>query len=132
MGNLDQLTFSEPEQKEFELDGHKWVLREASSGDQLSMNADFDKQREEMKTVDEEGNEVVDEAKANANLKILLNNIIELLSYTIVSIDGIVPENPEATKAFLLKKKSKLAFDLFGLQNELAKDLKEVNEEVKN
>ena len=83
MGKLSDIVFSPSVTKEFNIANHKVVLRELNTEDNLRMNVNFESE--------------------TAGVKENINNTLEILSYALVSIDGVSPDNPLEAKNFLVK-----------------------------
>jgi len=83
MGKLSDIVFSPAVTKEFNIANHKVVMRELNTEDNLRMNVNYDTE--------------------STGVKENITNTLEILSYALVSIDGIVPENALEAKNFLVK-----------------------------
>jgi len=109
MGELSKVIFKEVAVKEIEVLGHKIVIRGLTTRDSLEMDVDYtDIMKETPKA--KEGEETKEPA---INLKAMIQNMIEVLSSIIVSIDGITPDNRNETKAFLLDQEQSIVSEIF-------------------
>ena len=98
MGNLAKIVFSAKQEKEVEVLGHKVVFRSLTTRDSLEMDFDYA--------------ELAKEENKN-NPKAMLKNMIELLAASIVSIDGVAPENRQETKEWLLDQEQTSVIEIF-------------------
>jgi hypothetical protein len=101
MGKLSSIIFTEKQQKEAEVLGHKIVFKSLTTRDTLSLNLDY-------KTITGEAN-----AAEGIDAKAMLGNMLEMLSASIVSIDGIAPDNKAETMEFLLNQEQATILELF-------------------
>lgn len=112
---LDKLVWGIEESKEFEVEikgqKHKIVLRPLNTIDTLQMNLAMITQE-------------------NPDTKALLGDAIEMLSRSIVSIDGQTPDSQEEIKQLLLTKTQ--AGDVFKILGKFQSLGEAAEEEIKN
>jgi hypothetical protein len=99
MGKLSEIVFSQEVKKEFNIANHKVVLRELTTEDNLKMNINFEAD--------------------NQSLKENIQATIEILSYSLDSVDGISPDSVEESRKFLLKMSSATLGEFFKYYQEL-------------
>lgn len=113
--SLEKLVWGGEVTKEFDVKiggvDRKFVLRSLNTGDTLSMSLNLMNQ-EKPDTV------------------AILKDSVEMLSRSIVSIDGNIPDSPEETKAFLLKKTQ--TSDIFAILEKFQSLSDVIQAEVKN
>ncbi len=106
---LNEIVFKPILTQEFEVLGKKVILKELTTKDNLEM--DYSSFQTE-----------------NVNVKDILKMALDILSYSIVSIDGIVPENAKETREFLLNQEQSIVLDLLTKYQSI---LEEGKEEIK-
>jgi hypothetical protein len=108
MSELANFAFKEIVKKEIECSGHKVMMKALTTRDSINMN-------------------VVD-LDENSSAKQILNNSIELLSYSILSIDGITPDNSGEIKTMLENQPPEVIMELLSKYQEFvsasAKEIK--------
>ena len=110
MGKLSQMVFDPQIQKEYELKGHKIVLKSLTTKD--TVNLEY--------TVDGE---------ENPNVQHVLKAAIELLSTSLVSIDGEKPDNLDEARLFFVNQTPNIVFEFLNKYREMNQ---EVEGEIKN
>ena len=113
--SLEQLVWGKEIVKEFDVTmqgaARKFVLRSLTTEDTLAMD---------LKIMNTE----------KPGTRDILADAVEMLSRSIVSIDGVKPDSPEETKSFLLKKLQ--TNDVFALLEKFQSLTDSVAAEVKN
>ncbi len=94
MGKLNDIIFKQSITKEFEVLGKKVILRTLTTKDNLDMDYTSFQTSEEL------------------NIKDILKTGLDILSRSLVSIDGVVPESAQETKDFLLNQDQSVIIDL--------------------
>lgn len=108
MSKLSEIVFKPVQSKEFDVMGKKVLLRSLNTRDTIELDL-----------------EVKEEFKTNE----LLEFGVKILSRAVVSIDGVTPDNPAETKAFLESQESSVVFEILAKYQELTTVGKE---ELKN
>lgn len=108
MGKLSDIVFKASLTKEFDVMGHKVVLRSLTTKDTIELNL---------------------EDKSDFKTKDLLEFALKILSKAIVSIDGIVPDNGEEVIKYLETQDAEVVLNLLSKYQ----DISNVSEtEIKN
>ncbi len=111
MRKLNDIVFRPVATREFEILGKKIILKALTTRDNLQMEfGSF-------------------ENNAEVNIKDILKMAIDILSYSLVSIDGIAPENPAETKEYLLNQEQTIVLDLLTKYQTM---MEEGKEQIKN
>jgi hypothetical protein len=109
MGKLSNFVFKDIVRKEIECMGKKIEIKALSTRDTMAMNiGDFNEKM---------------------NTKEILNYAIELLSHSIVSVDGTSPDDKKDTREMLENQAPEVVFDILEKYN---KFIGESSEQIKN
>lgn len=116
--SLANISFSKNPQREIVVMDKKIVIRSLTTKDTLEMNVDY----AAFAAAGEDGKE----GKENFDIKKMLSNVVEILSSSIVSIDGQVPDSREELKSFLLAQEQEVVLAIFkeANQNNIQAELK--------
>lgn len=113
--SLEKLVWGGEVNKEFEVEingtKHLIVLRSLNTEDTLGMDLNIMNQEK-------------------PDTRAILADAIQMLSRSIMSIDGNIPDSPEETKQFLLKKTQ--TGDVFKMLDKFQSLTADIQEEVKN
>jgi len=93
---LSSIIFTQEPSKVFEVEGHKFVVKKLTARDSLQLD----------NAIENVGNE-------KADFKTMFSAFIDLLSVTIVEVDGIKAESKEDTKEFLLNLEQQHINEIF-------------------
>jgi hypothetical protein len=93
---ISKIVFSKDAEKEIEVGGHKIVIRKLTTRDTLGLEVDMSALGDE-----------------KADLKTMLASTIDILSSTIVSVDGEKADGKEDAKEFLMNLEQRFVTEIF-------------------
>jgi hypothetical protein len=113
MGNLSGIVFGKNGTEVLEVMGHKVEVKKLTTKDMIEGKIDLSIFAED-----------------KPNMSELMANVVRALAFAIISIDGIKPDNHEATAEFLLNQEQSVVLTIFKKSDIFGTNV--VEEEIKN